>query len=164
MQRSLNESEFARMRKTVVPGYSVTSGVCYNGMIRTYYKYESDPTCFMAISEETSEGSLALLIIYQSCNADKFITDYKVSPYAYNYCLFSCDGPLQNIHPFTYIIGVHATQKSMRNVELLPLCVTYEGEYNIRSVLNEPNEELEYEVIKRLQDGESFSRLKSARN
>lgn len=166
MRRLLNESEFAKTWRVDLPGYKRNSTSDKPGINFNYFCEQCDdmrmvPLIIAKLTYEIKDNTtiLSSLIIHNTDLVDKFIEDYNVEPYTYIYCI-NRNIP-QNIKPFTYYVSYNIIAD---NITSSPLCVVYDGSYNIDSVLKERDEEMEYAVAKKLQNGEPLTKLKSARN
>ena len=179
-QQLLNESEFAKTWKVKRDGYGVSA---YRKTGNYYFahicKCYDDATTAIIIAElhylgyGYDDNILLSLLIHSNGTfdmIDDFIRDYNIAPYTYIVSHVSINAIPPNIKPFAYIlIRVNDT---FQNVEQLPLCIVYTGDFNVNSVFryNDISEcdtnpcGLEYEAATRLQKNIPLTKLKSANN
>lgn len=163
-KRLLNESKFAEICDTEMPGYSIETVSNLVSSIILYRDPNEEYKCMAHVTLD-SDGSLITLYIQQSANAARFILDYEIEPYTYTYNVKRDDEFLNDIKPFTYSVTECVPHEvSLNNAERLPVCVVYDGKYNIPSVLKIRDNEMEYTVARKLQNGEPITMLKSARH
>lgn len=165
MERLLSEGEIAETWKSndkgfitdyisTLDGYYFTktfsSNICptpgdYDmheiASVNTWYNNGLDIIQSLTIHGTYSDYSIPLI--------EKFINEYKIEPYTYNFYVDSTTTKIPAwIKPFSII-----TMSDMpHNMQPLPFCVLYLGVYSsIKSALTERNEDMEYEVARRLQ-------------
>ena len=160
-KRLLGESKFAETWDVDVPGYYRVEDTTWEDGDYLLY-YEADNRAHIAdLLHDTDPWDL--IISYDGTNnASDFIRDYNVAPYTYTLCLIKPITDDSEFKPFTYYTP-HAIFNG-EEPEQLPLCVVYNCQHNIPSVLKVRDNKMEYTVAKKLQNGEPITTLKSARH
>ena len=165
MERLLSEGEIAETWKSndkgfitdyisTLDGYYFTktfsSNICptpgdYDmheiASVNTWYNNGLDIIQSLTIHGTYSDYSIPLI--------EKFINEYKIEPYTYEYYI---DDTTTEIPAWIKPFSILTSDESPCNLQSLPFCVVYIGNNpNVKSALNEYDENMEYEIARRLQ-------------